>query len=221
MEARLYDRLAATLSLAFLLVLGAGTYYLAAWATRDQSPAIQTRTNDPDVFVEGVSLTRTDRSGTPIFQMSAQSMRHFPFDDSSEFNRPRLISLDPSRPQLTMSADRAIASAEGKETVLTGNVVITRPAGAEKPKLVVKTERLTLLAENEIARTSEKVEILQGKARLTATGMEFDNITRDLRLFSQIRGLWPPREPPPAPDKAALARQTLATAGTLPSRGTR
>jgi lipopolysaccharide export system protein LptC len=214
-DARLYDRLAAALSLAFLVVLGAGTYYLAAWATRDQSPAIQTRTNDPDVFVEGVSLTRTDSGGTPIFQMSAQSMRHFPFDDSSEFERPRLVSLDPGRPQLTMSADRAIASAEGKETVLSGNVTITRPAGPEKPALTVKTERLTLLAENEIARTNEKVEILQGAARLTAVGMEFDNVTRDLRLFSQIRGLWPPKEPiPPTSNQSVDGRKTLLSART-------
>lgn len=192
MQARLYDRLAAALSLAFLLILGAGTYYLAAWASRDQSPEIQTRTNDPDVFMEGVSMTRTDRTGTPVFQMSASSMQHFPFDDSSEFIQPRLISLDPNRPQLTLSADRAIASAQGEETVLSGNVVLTRPANADKPELVVKTQRLTLVADNEMARTDEPVTIWQGNAKLAATGMEFDNLTRNLRLFSQVRGLWPP-----------------------------
>lgn len=210
MEARLYDRMAAALSVAFLLLLGAGTYYLAAWATRDKSPAIQTKTNDPDVFVEGVSLTRTDHVGTPVFQMSADRMRHFPIDGSSKFDSPRLVSLDPTQPVVTLRADRAIASAQGQETVLIGNVILTRPASSDKTELIIRTERLTLIGESEIARTDAPVSIVQGNARLTATGMEFDNLTRDLRLFSQVRGFWPPRESGSPPEKRLPAKVSLS-----------
>ncbi|MGB7180414.1 MAG: LPS export ABC transporter periplasmic protein LptC [Burkholderiaceae bacterium] len=194
MQARLYDRLSAFLSVVFLLVLGAGTYYLAAWATRDGSPAIQTRTNDPNIFVEGVSLTRTNESGIPVFEMSADSMRHYPIDGSSKFERPRLVSVDPQRPVLTLTADQAITSVEGKETVLSGHVVLTRPAIGDKPALIIRTDQLTLIGDSEIARTTAPVSIVEGDARLTATGMEFDNLTRDIRLFSQVRGVWPPPE---------------------------
>ena len=191
MEGRVYDRLAAALSITFLLVLGAATYYLAAWATRDTSPQIQRKTNDPNVFVEGVSLTRTGVNGEPVFQMSAQSMRHFPFDGSSEFLEPRLVSLDTKRPKVTVKADRAIASKEGKQTVLTGNVVLTRQAAHDAQPLQVLTERLTLISDTELAKTDDKVRIRQGPAHLTAVGMEFDNQTRNLKLISQVRAVWP------------------------------
>lgn len=206
MNARAYDRMAAMLSVVFLVALGAGTYYLAAWANRDTSPAIQTKTNDPDVFVEGVSLTRTDASGEPIFQMSAQSMQHFPFDGSSKFEQPRLISLDSAKPKVTLTADQAIASANGEQTVLTGNVVLERQSGPEKPQLVVRTERITLLSENQIARTDAKVQIEQGNARLTGTGMEFDNLSRDLNLSSQVRGVMPGTELRQKPEKVSMTR---------------
>lgn len=206
MNARLYDRIAAMMSVAFLVVLGAGTYYLAAWANRDTSPAIQIKTNDPDVFVEGVSLTRTDASGQPIFQMSAQSMQHFPFDGSSKFDQPRLISLDAAKPKVTLTADQAIASANGEQTELTGNVVLERQSGPEKPRLLIRTDRITLLSENQVARTDAKVQIEQGAARLVATGMEFNNLSRDLSLSSQVRGVLPKTELGQKPEKVSMSR---------------
>ena len=206
MNARFYDRLAAMMSVVFLVVLGAGTYYLAAWANRDTSPAIQTKTNDPDVFVHGVSLTRTGANGEPIFQMSAASMEHFPFDGSSKFEQPRLVSLDGDKPKVTLTADQAIASANGEQTELTGNVVLERQSTADKPRLVIKTERITLLSENQIARTDAKVEIEQGAARLMGTGMEFDNLSRNLSLSSQVRGVLPGSEIPQKPEKVSMSR---------------
>jgi lipopolysaccharide export system protein LptC len=206
MNGRIYDRIAAMMSVIFLVALGAGTYYLAAWANRDTSPAIQTKTNDPDVFVQGVSLTRTDASGEPIFQMSAASMQHFPFDGSSKFEQPRLISLDSAKPKVTLTADLAIASADGEQTELTGNVVLERQSGPEKPRLVIRTERITLLSENQVARTDARVQIEQGDARLMGTGMEFNNLSRDLSLSSQVQAVLPGSELRQKPEKVSMSR---------------
>lgn len=198
MRARLYDRLAAMASVAFLLTLAAGTYYLAVWVTRAPGTTTQVRTNEPDMFVEGVSLVRVNAQGSPAFQMSAQRMRHFPIDGSSEFDAPRLISVDPSRPRVTVTAQRAIASQNGDETVMSGDVLLRREADGEQPALEVRTERLVVNARTEVASTDLAVEIRQGHARLTGVGMEFDNLSRELSLHSQVSGYWPP---PPSPDQ--------------------
>ncbi|MFK7964232.1 MAG: LPS export ABC transporter periplasmic protein LptC [Burkholderiaceae bacterium] len=186
MNARLYDRLAAFASITFLLVLAAGTYYLAVWVSRDLQSPVVVRSNEPDVFVEGVSLTRVDANGEPVFQMSAASMLHFPIDGSSRFTAPVLISLDQERPTMTVRADTATASASGKSTVLEGNVILERQAHEANPLLRVLTERLTLTSDNEMAETDLPVRIEHGNAVLTGTGMRFDNLKRTLELMAAV-----------------------------------
>lgn len=190
MNPRLYDRLAAFASITFLLVLAAGTYYLAVWVSRDGQSPVVVRSNQPDVFVEGVSLTKVDASGEPVFQMSAASMLHFPIDGSSQFKDPILISLDENRPTMTVRADAATASASGDSTVLEGNVVLERQAHEDNPLLRVLTERLTLAPDNETARTDLPVRIEHGEAILTGTGMQFDNLKRTLRLLTAVNANW-------------------------------
>ncbi len=191
MTPRLYDRLAAIASILFLLVLGAATYYLAVWANRPGGTAIQTHSNVPDMFVEGVALTRLDHLGEPVFRMSADSMMHFPIDGSSEFRNPLLVSLDPTRPRLTVRALTATANQDASATVLTGDVILERQADANDPTLVVRTERLVISADSETARTDLPVRITHGPTRLTGVGMDFDNIERTFRLAAQVRGEWP------------------------------
>jgi len=188
---RLYDRLAAFASITFLLILAAGTYYLAVWVSRDAQSPVVVRSNEPDVFVEGVSLTRVGANGEPVFQMSAASMLHFPIDGSSLFQDPILISLDENRPTMTVRADSARASASGKSTVLEGAVILERQGYESNPRLRVLTERLTLTADNEIAQTDLPVRIEHGEAILTGTGMQFDNLKRTLRLLAAVNANWP------------------------------
>ncbi len=190
MNARLYDRLAAIASILFLVSLAAGTYYLAVWVTRDNESSVVKTSNEPDVFIEGVSLTRVNATGNPVFRMSADSMLHYPIDGSSAFTRPLLVSLDESRPTMSVRADKATASREGQSTVLEGNVVLTRAAEANNPALTVRTERLTLTPDDETARTDLPVQIEHGTVHLQGTGMEFDNLSRELRLNAQVRGDW-------------------------------
>lgn len=187
MNARFYDRLAAVASIVFMLILAAGTYYLAVWVSRDQQTSLITTSNEPDVFVEGVSLTRVNTQGDPIFQMSADSMLHYPIDGTSEFRMPTLVSLDSNRPRMTVRADLATASSEGQSTVLEGNVVIERQAIPQNPTLTIRTERLVLTPDNETARTELPVLIEHGTAQLSGVGMEFDNLSRTMRLHSQVQ----------------------------------
>lgn len=187
MNPRFYDRLAAFASITFLVVLAAGSYYLAVWIGQEGKSRVVIKSNDPDVFVEGISLTRVNALGTPVFQMSAKTMLHFPIDGSSKFTQPVMVSLDLTRPRMTVRADIATASRSGQSTVLEGNVVLERQAAADNPTLTIKTERLTLTPDDETARTDLPVLISHGGSQLSGVGMEFDNLSRTLSLSAQVR----------------------------------
>lgn len=196
MNARIRDRLAAILSIALLAGLAGFSYYLAELSARiDRRPAARGLSHEPDYFVEGLAVTRTNASGAPTFRMSAARLEHFPDDDSTEFRRPVLVSLDPAKPLVTLRAERGRTTGAGQRTDLHDSVVLTRAGQPGQPDLRIETEEVTLLPEQDLARTDLPVRIVHGDSSLTGEGMEFDNAARTLKVRSKVHGVWatPPR----------------------------
>jgi lipopolysaccharide export system protein LptC len=189
-KSRLYDRVAAILSLALLGSLGLFTYYLAVIAERPQEPRPRQATGEPDYFVEGLALIKMNRQGAPAYRLEAESLRHDPASDSTAFTRPRMVSLDPTRPRMVIVADRGRTAREGNETRLDGNVVITRAATPGAEALRAETEHAVILPDQELVRSDRPVRITQGDNLLTGVGMELDNEARRLRLDSSVRVVW-------------------------------
>ncbi len=195
---RLYDQMAAIISLVLLGILAMMTYYLAEFAGRDEnSPRQRKLTHEPDYYVEHFALTRLDAQGRPSFTLTAERLIHFPDDDTTEYSQPRLVSLDPDKPKITLTADRGNSSSDGVETHLHDNVVLTRAATESNDPLRITTEYILLLSEDDIARTDRFVRIVNGPSVLTGIGMEFNNASRHLELRNQVRGTWV------LPDKSA------------------
>ncbi|HPU50233.1 MAG TPA: LPS export ABC transporter periplasmic protein LptC [Burkholderiaceae bacterium] len=191
MRKRHYDQLAAALSIVLLAALAASSYYLAELSERfPRATGERKVTHDPDYFVERFSLTRVNERGEPTFRMSAQRLLHFPDDDTSEFAKPVLISLDPAKPRVTVTAERGQAGSKGQETHLYDNVVLTRAAESGKPPLRITTEYVLLLPEEDVARTDRAVRIAYGESVLTGVGMEFNNAARTLDVHSRVQSRW-------------------------------
>lgn len=191
MSPRAYDRLAATMSVLLLVVLAGVTWYLAHVAgDLGAGGGSRAAVHEPDYFVERFALTRLNARGEPIYKMSADRMEHFPDDDSSEFARPHLVSLDPAKPLVTVRAERGRATSEGIETHLYDDVLMTRAPFDDNPALSIETDYVLLLSEEDIARTDRPVRITSGASTLTGVGMEFNNGLRRLDVQSQVKGTW-------------------------------
>lgn len=188
---RQYDRIAAGISIALLAGLAAISYYLAELSARFERPdAPRAPAHEPDYFVEGLALTRLNREGQPVFRMSADRMLHYPDDDSSEFVRPTLVSLDPVKPLVTLRAERGMATSGGQQTHLHDAVRLTRAAHGDQPALRIDTDYVLVLPDEDLARTDRPVRITYGASSLTGVGMEFDNAARVLKVQSRVQGVW-------------------------------
>jgi lipopolysaccharide export system protein LptC len=197
MNQRIYDRLAAGVSLLLLAILAGATYYLAEMSDRGPGGSASRKiTHEPDYFVERFAMTRLNSKGEPIFKMSAERLNHFPDDDTSEFVKPLLVSLDPNSPLLTLRSDRGRSTSEGVETHLYDNVLLTRAPIADNPELRIESDYVLLLSEEDIARTHRPVRVTFGDSFLTGVGMEFNNASRQLEVKSHVHGLWivPPKK---------------------------
>lgn len=196
LDSRAYDRLAAAISILLLTGLGVGSFYLAELSQRGAGGGPRRLTHEPDFFVDNFVLTRLDAQGEPMFRMSAQRMFHYPDDDSTEYVKPHLVSLDPKQPLVTLTADRGTADAKGDHTHLYDNVLLTRAAVGDHPPLRVTTDYVLLLAQEDIARTDHPVRIQYGESTLTGVGMVFNNAARSLDVLSDVHGTWV--APPPS-----------------------
>lgn len=187
------DRISAGVSIALAITLAAGSFYLAQVADRlSQDPPGRVSGDQPDAYAEGVMLNRTGKTGEAAFLLTARRLEYFRGDDSTLLHQPVLTSLDPSQPQVVLSARSGRSYAGGGEVVLDGEVRLVREAGQDQPEMTIDTERAVVLPDTEIARTDRPVVVRRGADRLTGTGMEFNNAARTLRVDSEVRASFTP-----------------------------
>jgi lipopolysaccharide export system protein LptC len=194
-NARFYDRLAALLAIFLLSILAAFTYYLAEFANRgDKVADNKVVRHEQDYFVERFTLIKLNAQGQPTFRLAADLMKHFPDDDTIEFTKPRLISLDKSKPVITVVSESGKAGPQGDITELFGNVVLTRAPNEVSKLLKMNTEYLLVDTNKETGTTDKPVKITQGASELTGIGMDFDNLNRLFALHSNVKSTWVPEK---------------------------
>jgi lipopolysaccharide export system protein LptC len=195
MKARTYDRLAALLAIFLLSILAAFTFYLAEFANRGDKPVeSKTMRHEQDYFVERFTLVKLNAQGQPSFRLAADLMKHFPDDDTTEFENPKLVSLDKSKPVITVISNSGKAGPKGDITELFGDVVLTRAPSDVSKQLKITTEYLLIDTNKETGTTDKPTKITQGSSTLTGTGMSFDNLNRLFGLHSNVKSTWVPEK---------------------------
>lgn len=194
MNSRLFDRLAAVASMLILVGLALLSYFLAQQAERSmRQPAGGPPRHEPDYFVEQLRVLKVNAAGQPALRVAARRMRHYPDNDTVEFDSPRVMTLADDRPPIEIVADSGIGPDTGEKAELIGNVVIERAAGKDSPRLVARTTRATVLLDEKVIVTDQPVDIELGSSRLKGTGMRLDSQSRRLDVDANVRGQLAPR----------------------------
>jgi len=191
-----YKRTAHRGKLLALLVTGAFFAFGSLWLVQimggDDSGTRVDIGNDPDYIVENFSFVRMAETGKPRYVISGERLTHRPADNSSVIDKPVVQGLNTEHPPMTMTAQRALVSNNQSQVDLSGNVDIQRPGNAGAKPLRLKTEALTFLPDDEIAKTDRAVEMKVGSATATGTGMVANNATQQVELGGRGKIVFPP-----------------------------
>ncbi|MCU0895916.1 MAG: LPS export ABC transporter periplasmic protein LptC [Burkholderiales bacterium] len=144
--------------------------------------------HDPDAIVERFTVTRFGPEGKVSSTLEAARMVHFPDDETTELDAPRVVQLPKDAPPVRIRADRGTVSKDGDEVHMHDNVVVTRDATPDRPELRVTTTYLHVWPKDEVARTPEPVTITEGESRLAGVGMEVRAKSREFELHSRVKG---------------------------------
>lgn len=170
-----------------LLGLLGVTYWLNQQVQPDSAKQIVKR-HDPDAIMENFSAIRLNENGEHRFIMAAKKLQHYPDDDSTTLELPRLTLLSNERSAIYINARRGIVSSKGDELFLHENVELLRDASAMQDKLTILSEYLHVVPGRDWADTDRAVTIIDPHNTLHAIGLEIDQKARTMKLLSQVRG---------------------------------
>jgi len=183
------ERLSGLFPLVLMVLLAALTYWLDQVV---QSPAASPNSllrHDPDYVVDQLLATRMDTEGKIKNTLRTVKLLHFPDDDTTELEGPRFISYAKGAP-LTITSKSGLVSSNGENVYFRDNVRVVRAPDGEKSELVLDTEYLHVLPDDNIAKTDRAVTVTDANMVIRAVGMEMNNETRVLKLNAQVRGAY-------------------------------
>jgi lipopolysaccharide export system protein LptC len=171
--------------LLIMLMLAALTFWLKE-ATQADGASNSAQRHDPDFFVENFVVNRFNAQGKLQNTLRSPKMRHFPDDDTTAIDFPDMeyFSERPTR----ITANSGWTNKDGKEVILTDNVVINRTGLLNAPATVITTTQMTAYPDDEIARTDKPVVITQGKTVVHGIGLESNNKTHIAVLGGRVQG---------------------------------
>lgn len=174
------------LPLLILILLVGLTMWLDRATRVDDRPSSGKLRHDPDVIVDNFTVRRFDPSGQVQHTLTAQQLRHYPDDDSTELDMPQLLYRGKQSPT-HISADRAQLMKDGKEAILRDNVRVLREASPGNPEMTLETSVLNVYPDDEIARTDKPVKLTQGKSVAHGVGMVADRVRQTYILESRVK----------------------------------
>jgi lipopolysaccharide export system protein LptC len=191
---RLTLKARAWLPLLPLILLLLATY----WLNLQVQPLAQVQSqqrHDVDYVVDHFSAVTLSLQGQPRFTLSAEKLWHYPDDDTTHLQMPRLTSLYADRPPTVTTAQTGKVSSQGDDVYLYDEVRVVRPAADGIGEQRFATDYLHVVPDRDWAETDQSVVMTNPNNTLRAVGMELDNKARTAKLLSRVRATHEPVHP--------------------------
>ena len=168
----MYRRQAILFPLMLTVMLALLTFWINQTVENNSAKMDGSNRHDHDYVLNNFHTTKTDLLGNLHYVLAATQMEHFPDDDTSVLQRPRFTQYTINKPYTQISGLRGYVSSDGEEVQIVDNVIVVRPASADKGEMQMLTDRLTIYPKQEIATTNSAVIIKQfPKTEIHATGL--------------------------------------------------
>lgn len=115
---------------------------------------------NPDAIAVNVTYTKMDKNGQIHSVINTPKLIHYPYLDSSTFQNPDIIMINPHQQPWHITADHGNSKHGTKEIRLFGNVKLQQKAGPSNKKLTIMTNVATAYLLDKYIVTDQPVTIL-------------------------------------------------------------
>lgn len=183
------------LPLMLLTLLAALTFWLERATQVDNAAGNDKIRHDPDFIVSELTMRHFNLDGSLQHALQAKQMLHYPDDDSTHIAEPSLTFYAHAQPT-RLSARQARVSQDGKLVELSEDVRVVRDASADSSELVVTTSEMQIYPDDEIARSSVPVTIVNGRNVVHGSAMEANHGTQMFTLMGRVQATLYRTQPP-------------------------
>lgn len=173
-------------------ILAAATFWLERVVNNETPGSKSNLRHDPDLIAEGITIDRFNPQGKHITHITSERIQHYPDDDTADMTKP-VVTFMREEPPAVFSSDTAHAENTTKVVTMNGHVKGDRAALEQSPAMSLRTDTLTVLTDDEIAKTSQPVVLTRGTATITGVGMEWNNLTGIFKINSHARTTFQPK----------------------------
>jgi lipopolysaccharide export system protein LptA len=160
----------------------------------------------PNEFVRNVKVTAMNSAGHWSYQFYSPSALHYPDKNRTTFMHPVLVLFQENAPEWQASALNGEALNGNAEIHLMGNVILNQPQGSHNAPTRILTHSVVMYPENRIVTTQDNVVAIRTDATVTSVGMKLDILHQVLTLFSQVHGIYKPKNKQPIDITSASAQ---------------
>jgi len=190
---RTLDRLTIYLPLILFGLLALGSWWLVRSMPELLPPGIDRQLRqDPDYQLEKFTVKSFDASGRMTRELSGQSATHFPAKQELHIQGIRLFAENEVGTRIEAQAQKGVSLEKEQQVNLSGNVVVVRLADMQGPRMVMKSQTLTALLDEERLVSTNPVEIVRGGDVVTAQSMDFDTRNGQYKLQGQVKSTLAP-----------------------------
>lgn len=179
------ERFPSLIALFLLLALVLGTWWAADYTQRAVVTDPPRRfTHEMDAWSRNFVMLRTGLDGKPINRLEADYAEHYPDDDSYVLTNPHAVGLRPNTPITVATSQTGTMYDGGKRIVMEKDAHMHRQPDADTPPLDVRSEKLTIIPDDDIITTDLPALVTRGQSRMNGKGMKYNNKTRQLEVFA-------------------------------------
>ncbi len=148
----------------------------------------------PDYYMKDFTIQGTDISGKPKFQLSAEQLNHYPYDDHSDLIKPKLKFYSKQGPAWFVQSETGRISSEGKLIRLFGLVHIKREKTDKYRSVSIITRNIVFRPDTNFVSTKESVNYTSGKDQVYGVGMQADLSDWRIKFLSNTKARYEPKE---------------------------
>lgn len=152
--------------------------------------------HDPDAFADAVDLRTLDARGRLEHRLWAARMEHYPDDDSTLLDAPRLELYRPGEPTWHVRARRGRVSSGGTQVLLEGNVDVRRDSSRDRRPVHLTTAKLRVFPDRDYAETDAAVTYRSTGLEVRSLGLRAHFDSGQVELPARVRAVHQPTGKP-------------------------
>jgi lipopolysaccharide export system protein LptC len=196
---RTANQLAVHLPVLLMGVLALGSYWLVRNAPVAKATAAdRVLSHEADYFLRKFSVKTFSPEGRLKNELFGVVAKHYPDTDTIEIDNVRIHNFNELGRRTTItSANHAISNGDNSEVQLYGNARSIRESsidasGVLQPRVEIKGEFLHAFINEERLKSHLPVNIQRGNSEISADSLEYDNLSRVIKLQGRVKAIIPP-----------------------------